>query len=103
VTAVAVDPEGHVKVAGVVGGDAEGRITQVVDTATNRLFAECLGPWDVEDTYEAFWNRLNESWERGFPAGKERVKVLLVEPLDERCPECGGVAAHAAVCSQGRD
>lgn len=34
--------------------------------------------WDVEDTYERFWNRLNASWENDFPRGKEKVKVVSV-------------------------
>jgi len=37
------------------------------------------GPWDVEDRYEAFWNRLNDSWEWDFPKGKEKVKVMRVD------------------------
>ena len=72
---------GHVMTTGVKGADAEGRKHETVDTATNVLFSGCKGPWDVEDTYEAFWNRLNDSWERHFPSGKERVKVLSVTEI----------------------
>lgn len=76
VTAVCVDNDGHILKTGVVNADAEGRIVEIIDTESNALFAACRGPWDVEDCYEAFWNRLNASWERNFPKDKERVKVL---------------------------
>ncbi len=33
-------------------------------TTENPLFAGATGPWDVEDRYLAFWNRLNDSWEQ---------------------------------------
>lgn len=55
--------------------------SSVIDTVENELFRGCRGPWDVEDRFEAFWNRLNDSWERDWPLGKERVKVLQVTPL----------------------
>jgi hypothetical protein len=48
--------------------------TERVDT-TNPIFAGATGPWDVEDRYNAFWNRLNDSWERHPPG--ERVVVNL--------------------------
>lgn len=63
--------------------DSEGRAHEIIDTETNTLFKDCKGPWDVEDAYEAFWNRLNDFWERDFPATKERVKVLYVKELVE--------------------
>jgi hypothetical protein len=50
-----------------------------IDTETNELFFGATGPWDVEDRYEAFWNRLNDSWETAFPGYKEKVKVVSVE------------------------
>lgn len=72
VTAVSVDPhypntfsEAH---------------TEEIDTETNELFHGCTGPWDVEDQYERFWNRLNDGWEYDFPPYKEKVKVISVVP-----------------------
>lgn len=79
VTAVCV-LDGHVMM-NLKNRDAEGRRVEVIDTETNVLFEACSGPWAVEDMYEAFWNRLNDSWERSFPAGKERVKVLQVKEV----------------------
>jgi hypothetical protein len=55
-----------------------------IDTSSNELFTACEGEWDVEDVYEAFWNRLDESWETEFPAGKEKVKVLAVTRVGSR-------------------
>ena len=69
VTAVALDTRTGQPVA-------DARI-EVIDTETNVLFETCRGPWDVEDAYESFWNRLNGSWERDFPPDKEKVKVLI--------------------------
>lgn len=45
-------------------------MTELIDE-DNVLFRDCMGPWDIEDRYEAFWNRLNASWETEFPEGKE--------------------------------
>lgn len=70
VTAVAIDPETGLAVA-------EPR-TERIDTETNALFQDARGPWDVEDAYERFWNRLNPSWEYDFPAGNEKVLVVSV-------------------------
>jgi hypothetical protein len=39
------------------------------------------GFWEIEDAYEAFWNRLNDGWEMAFPPGKEKIKVLRVEQV----------------------
>ena len=61
--------------------DERGTRTEVIDTESNQLFARCKSPWDVEDAYEAFWNRLNGSWETDFPKGKEKVKVISVVRL----------------------
>jgi hypothetical protein len=69
VTAICIDPRSG---AVVVGPRAE-RIE-----SDNELFAGCESPWQVEDRYEAFWNRLNDWWETDFPPGKEKVKVLSV-------------------------
>lgn len=69
VRAIAIDPE-----TAEILGDR----TEQIDTETNELFNKHDSPWEVEDTYERFWNRLNESWERDFPRGKEKVKVLSV-------------------------
>jgi hypothetical protein len=54
--------------------------TEEIDTETDGLFSEAHGPWDIEDAYEGFWNRLNASWEYDFPAHKEKVKVISVVP-----------------------
>lgn len=69
VTAIAVDPE-HPNLVSPAR-------TERVDTG-EVLFTEATGPWDVEDAYERFWNRLNPSWEYDYPAGKEKVKVISV-------------------------
>ena len=71
VRAIAVDPD----TGDVVGGPRD----EQVDTETNELFRGCSSPWEVEDAYTAFWNRLNHSWEHDFPSGKEKVFVLSVE------------------------
>lgn len=69
VTAMAVESDGT-----VVGVRDE-----EVDTEENEIFEMCSSPWEVEDAYERFWNRLNASWEYDFPRGKEKVKVISVE------------------------
>lgn len=61
-----------------------------IDTDTNELFTSCSCEWDVEDAYEAFWNRLNDDWEKAFPIGKEKVKVLTVTRV-----ESGGASQFA--------
>ena len=73
VTAVSVDPR-------YPNTFSEAR-TEVIDPETNVLFEDCTGPWDVEDAYERFWNRLNPGWEYDYPAGKEKVKVIKVEEV----------------------
>ena len=71
VKAFAINPE---------TGEAVGEVrVERIDTETNELFRGCSGPWEVEDTYSAFWNRLNDSWEHDFPPGKEKVVVVSVE------------------------
>jgi len=55
-----------------------------IDTDTNELFSTCLSEWDVEDTYEAFWNRLDDNWESAFPVGQGKVKVLTVTRVESR-------------------
>ena len=70
VTAIAIDP-----IEEVVIGQPR---TEEIDTETNELFHGARSPWEVEDQYEAFWNRLNNSWEYDFPAHKEKVKVISV-------------------------
>lgn len=52
-----------------------------IDTEENELFRGCSGPWEVEDIYAAYWNRLNDSWEHDFPVGKEKVVVVSVEQV----------------------
>ena len=75
VTAIGLDPQ----TGAILGGPRTDRI----DTETNVVFEECEGPWEIEDMYEAFWNRLNNSWEWVFPRGKEKVKVLRVEQVPD--------------------
>ena len=65
----------HPQTGEIIGGPRVERI----DTDTNPLFSHCRSQWDVEDAYEAFWNRLNHSWETDPPPGKEKVKVFSVE------------------------
>jgi hypothetical protein len=81
ITAISFDADGNVMHGKAT--DGQGRRTEEVDTEANPLFADCRGRWDVEDTYEAFWNRINNFWETDFPAGKGRAKVVKIEPLDE--------------------
>jgi hypothetical protein len=71
VTAIGVDP--------LTGDVVAGPRTERVDSVTNEIFQGCDGPWEIEDRYEAFWNRLNDSWEDKFPAGQPKVKVVRVE------------------------
>jgi hypothetical protein len=69
VVAVALSPE---------TGDVTPPRSETINTEENSLFTDCSSPWEVEDRYEAYWNRLNACWEDSFPAGKEKVKVLSV-------------------------
>jgi hypothetical protein len=73
VTAVGLDPHKGVVIAGPR--------TERMDPATNAAFEGCEGLWKIEDIYEAYWNRINDSWERAFPPGKDKVKVLRVEQV----------------------
>ena len=52
--------------------------TERIDPETNPVFEGCQRPWEIEDAYEAYWNRINDTWEYEFPPGKEKVKVLRV-------------------------
>lgn len=70
VKAIALNPRSGSVVAGP-------RVERI-DTDTNELFSTCGTEWEVEDTYEAFWNRLNQSWELHFPNDQDKVKVLTV-------------------------
>lgn len=72
VTAVSVDPK-------LPNTFSEAR-EEEIDTETNELFGAARGPWEVEDIYEAYWNRLNDGWEHNWPAYKEKVKVISVVP-----------------------
>lgn len=72
VTAISIDP-----IEEVVTSQPR---TEEIDTETNDLFHVHATPWEVEDAYEAFWNRLNSGWEYDFPRGKEKVKVISVVP-----------------------
>lgn len=75
VTAICVDPP--------TGDVIAGPRVETIDTEENDLFRGATGPWEVEDMYHTFWNRLNDSWERDFPFGKEKVVVLSVTEVFE--------------------
>lgn len=49
---------------------------EIIDTEENELFADCRTPYEVEDRYETFWNRLNDNY-KNF----EIVKVLNVREV----------------------
>lgn len=70
VKAMSINPE-----SGEIVGEPR---VERIDTATNQLFQGLTSPWEVEDQYHAFWNRLNDSWERDFPSYKDKVVVLSV-------------------------
>jgi hypothetical protein len=53
--------------------------TERINVDENPIFAGCNGPWDVEDRYHAFWNRLNDWWEGEIQA--EKVLVVNVKPV----------------------
>jgi hypothetical protein len=74
VTAVELNPQTGVVVAGPR--------TERIDPETNFVFEGCEGPWDIEDAYETFWNRINNKWEYEFPRNQQKVKVLCVEPVE---------------------
>lgn len=62
-------------------GDTTAPRTERVNTGTNVLFRGLSTPWEVEDAYQHFWNRINPSWETDFPVGKDKVLVLRVEEV----------------------
>jgi hypothetical protein len=72
VKAIAVNPD--------TGEIVAGPRVETVDTDTNEIFEDCSTPWEVENRYDAYWNRLNASWEYNFPQGKDKVLVLSVKP-----------------------
>jgi hypothetical protein len=74
VTAIGLNPQTGTVVAGPR--------TERIDPETNVVFEGCEGPWDIEDAYETFWNRINTSWEYVFPRDQRKVKVLRVELVD---------------------
>ncbi|MDA0307215.1 MAG: hypothetical protein O2832_00665 [Proteobacteria bacterium] len=49
---------------------------EIIDTEENEMFADCRTPYEVEDRYETFWNRLNDNYENS-----EIVKVLNVREV----------------------
>ena len=58
---------------------------EVIDTKTNTLFKSCRNAYDVEDVYEAFWNRLNDEFNRGYGekyTNSHIVKVLKVVEVE---------------------
>jgi hypothetical protein len=71
VTAVGLNPQ----TGAIVGGPR----TERIDPETNVIFDGCEGLWEIEDMYEAYWNRLNDSWELAFPSDQAKVKVVRVE------------------------
>ena len=71
VTAVSVDP----RYPNTFSPSRE----EEIDTEDNQLFRGCSSPWDVEDQYHRYWNRLNDDWEHDFPVGKDNVLVISVE------------------------
>jgi hypothetical protein len=73
VTAMAVDPHDG-SITGVV------RVERI-DTEANPLFEGHRGPWEVEDGYLAYWNRLNPSWKFGLPGNHDKVVVLNVKEV----------------------
>ena len=73
VTALALDP-----LTGAIVGPPR---TERIDPDIDVFFEGCEGPWEIEDTYELYWNRANDTWEWAFPRGKEKVKVLRVEQV----------------------
>jgi len=53
--------------------------TEIIDLDENVLFQTAKDIWDIEDRYEAFWNRLNELGTGWKPSGI--AKVLKIEGL----------------------
>ena len=51
---------------------------ETIDTETNVLFQGLTEPYEIEDRYEAYWNRLNGGY-----TNREIVKVLNVVPVQE--------------------
>ena len=49
---------------------------EMIDTEANQLFDDCETEWEVEDMYEAFWNRLNDGY-----TNDAIVKVVNVEKV----------------------
>ena len=54
---------------------------EIIDTEENVLFSDCKNCYEIEDTYESFWNRMK------VPVGsyydnKEIIKVLKVEEVE---------------------
>lgn len=70
VKAMSIDPE-----TGEITGEAR---VERIDTVENQLFRGCSTPWEVEDQFQNFWNRLNDSWEYDFPRDHDKVVVLSV-------------------------
>lgn len=54
---------------------------EVIDTETNRLFADCENEWDVEDVYSGFWNRLNEidCYEAPYWTHNPEQKIIVIK------------------------
>ena len=71
VTSVGLDP--------ITGKIVAPPRTERIDPDVDVFFEGCAGPWEIEDAYELYWNRVNDNWEWVFPRGKEKVKVLRVE------------------------
>jgi hypothetical protein len=61
--------------------DGKFQRTETVNLDENILFNHCETIWDIEDKYEAFWNRLNKL-ESGWKP-QAIVKVLKVSRTEE--------------------
>lgn len=60
---------------------------EIIDTTENVLFQGCENEWEVEDQYEAFWNRLNAIDTYPPPHRthnpQAKVKVISVVRIDD--------------------
>lgn len=73
VSAVNITRDGYVVLK---NEDGSARVRDEVVDTDNLLFQRCNDEFDVEDAYEAFWNRLNDNY-----LNPEIVKVLKVEEI----------------------
>jgi len=85
ITSTAFDTTGDTPIQKITSAGEYYR-TEEIDTETNEIFENCETAWQVEDTFEMWWNRLNPSTEydgqRFFshdPTSK--VKVVKIEVI----------------------